>query len=108
MLRATIVSPDAEMSSRLADLIRGMGRVGLMKSADRYLSGYDLERFLRANAPQIVFLGIEELDRAKEMLKGIEETLAWLSGSRDRSRLRPSGSPEPDAHRRSRVHGLSV
>ena len=63
---------------------------------------------LRANARQIVFLSIEDLDRAKEMLKGIEETLAWLSGSRDRSRLRPSGSPEPDAHRRSRVHGLSV
>ena len=75
MLRAIIVSPDAEMTSRLADLIRGMGRVGLMKSTDRYLSGYDLERFLRANAPQIVFLSIEELDKAKEILKGIEETL---------------------------------
>ena len=75
MLRAVIVSPDVEMSSRLADLIRSMGRVGLMKSSDHYLSGYDLERFLRANAPQIVFLGIEELERAKEMLKGIEETL---------------------------------
>ena len=75
MLRAIIVSPDAEMSSRLSDLIRTMGRVGLMKSTDRYLSGYDLERFLRANAPQIVFLSIEDLEKAKEMLKGIEETL---------------------------------
>ncbi len=37
MLRAIIVSPDAEMSSRLADLIRSMGRVGLMKSSDHYL-----------------------------------------------------------------------
>ena len=75
MLRAIIVSPDVDMSSRLADMIRSAGRVGLMKSTDRYLSGYDLERFLRANAPQIVFLSIEDLEKAKEMLKGIEETL---------------------------------
>ncbi|MBM3792938.1 MAG: hypothetical protein FJW31_02510 [Acidobacteria bacterium] len=46
-----------------------------MKLSDRYPSGYDLERFLRANAPQIVFLSIEDLAKAKEMLRGIEETL---------------------------------
>ncbi|MCC6536971.1 MAG: hypothetical protein IT162_05445, partial [Bryobacterales bacterium] len=56
-------------------MIRSQGRVGLMKLSDRYLTGYDLERFLRANAPQIVFLSIEDLVKAKEMLRGIEETL---------------------------------
>lgn len=75
MLRAIIISPDSDMSSRLADLIRSQGKVALMKTTDRFLSGYDLERFLRANAPQIVFLSIEDLEKAKSVLKGIEETL---------------------------------
>lgn len=75
MLRAVIVSPDADMASRLSEMIRSQGRVGLMKLSDHYLSGYDLERFLRANAPQIVFLSIQDLAKAKDMLRGIEETL---------------------------------
>jgi pilus assembly protein CpaE len=75
MLRAVIISPDTELSSRLGEMISRSGRLGLVKTADRYLEEYELERFLRANAPQVVFLSIEQLNRAIEVLRGVEQTL---------------------------------
>jgi pilus assembly protein CpaE len=59
-------------------MIAKSGRVGLVKTADRYLQEFDLERFLRANAPQVVFLSIEHLSRAMEVLRGIEQTLPGI------------------------------
>ncbi len=78
MLRAVIISPDTELSSRLGDMISKSGRVGLVKTSDRYLEEFDLERFLRANAPQVIFLSIEQLNRAIDSLKGIERTLPGI------------------------------
>ncbi|MEZ5402978.1 MAG: hypothetical protein R2729_25090 [Bryobacteraceae bacterium] len=56
-------------------MISKSGRVGLVKASDRYLQEFDLERFLRANAPQVVFLSIDQLSRAMEVLRGIEQAL---------------------------------
>ncbi|MEZ5352820.1 MAG: hypothetical protein R2762_09310 [Bryobacteraceae bacterium] len=78
MLRAVIISPDTELSSRLGDMISKSGRVGLVKTSDKYLREFDLERFLRANAPQVVFLSIEQLSQAMEVLRGIEQTLPGI------------------------------
>jgi len=74
MLRAVIISPDTELTTRLSEAMSRAGRIGLVKATDRYLTEYELERFLRANAPQVVFLGIEQLGKAMEVLKGIEQT----------------------------------
>jgi len=73
MLRAVIVCPDTELSSRLVEVMEYTGKVALVKQSDRYLLSYELERFLRANAPQIIFLSIEELSKAMEVLKAAEE-----------------------------------
>ncbi len=72
MLRAVIMSPDTEISTRLGEIISRSGKIGLVKTIDRYLVSYELERFLRANAPQVVFLGIEQLTHAMEVLQGVE------------------------------------
>ena len=73
MLRAVIVSPDTEMSSRLGEITSRTGNIGLVKAIDRYIVGFELERFLRANAPQVVFLSIERLTHAVEVLQGVEQ-----------------------------------
>lgn len=75
MLRAVIISPDVELSTRLNEIISRSGRVGVTKTIDRYLVSYELERFLRANAPQTVFLSIEQLPHAIEVLQGVEHYL---------------------------------
>ena len=73
MLRAVVISPDTELGERLAEMISRSGSVGLVKAIDKYVVAYELERFLRANAPQMVFLSIEQLSLAMEVLAGIEE-----------------------------------
>jgi pilus assembly protein CpaE len=73
MLRAVIISPDQELAHRLGEVIARLGRVTLTRSADHYLAGYELERFLRANAPQVVFLSIESLAKAMEVIASIEQ-----------------------------------
>jgi pilus assembly protein CpaE len=73
MLRAVIVSPDTELAGRLGEMISRSARVGVTKAIDRYLVSYELERFLRANAPQVVFLSIEHLPHAIEVFQGVEQ-----------------------------------
>jgi len=75
VLRSVIISSDQELNGRLEELIQRAGRIGLLKTADKYLQEYDLERFLRANAPQVVFLSTESLPQALEMIKGIHSHL---------------------------------
>ncbi|MBM3740079.1 MAG: hypothetical protein FJW39_30350 [Acidobacteria bacterium] len=72
MLRAVIVSPDAELTTRLSEIISRTGNIGLVKTIERYIVSYELERFLRANAPQVVFLSIAQLPHAVEVIQGIE------------------------------------
>lgn len=75
MLRSVIVSPDTELTTRLEELINRAGRVALIKTTDRYLANHDLERFMRANAPQLVFLSIQQLNRAMELYHAIEQII---------------------------------
>jgi len=78
MLRAVIISPDVELGDRLADLIARAGRVGLAKTINRYVAGYELERFLRGNAPQVIYLSIEDLTRAMEVVRNVEEIMPHI------------------------------
>lgn len=78
MLRAVIVSPDTEMASRLEELISRSSQVALIKATDRYLLGHDLERFLRANAPQVVFLSVQQLERAIEAYHTMEQVIPGI------------------------------
>ena len=68
MLRSVIISPDVELAERLEELMTRAGRVGVAKTIDRYFGGHDLERFLRANAPQVIFIGTESLSSAIEVI----------------------------------------
>jgi pilus assembly protein CpaE len=75
MLRAVTISPDVDLATRLSEVVARLGRVTIVKSTDRYVTGYELERFLRANAPQVIFLSIESLARATEVIVSIEEIM---------------------------------
>ena len=78
MLRSVIVSPDVELANRLEELIGRSGRVMLVKSIDRYLASHELERFMRANAPQLIFIGLQELNRAIELYHAAERIIPGL------------------------------
>jgi pilus assembly protein CpaE len=58
MLRGAIISPDQELTERLHSALEGQ-RIALLRRVHRYPNTVDLVRFLRAAAPQVVFLSVE-------------------------------------------------
>ncbi len=64
MLRGIIISPDRELADQLDDLLAQVGMVGVTRTLDRYPNAVDLQRTLRAHAPQVVFLSLASVDDA--------------------------------------------
>lgn len=75
MLRAVTISPDVKLAQQLSEVAVRLGRLEIVRTADRYLSGYELERFLRATAPQVVFVSIELMSKAMEVIRETEHLL---------------------------------
>jgi len=72
MLRGTIICPDHELLAELQDVLAETHRVGIVRVVDRYLEGVELVRFLRATAPEIVFLSVGSNRKALELAARIE------------------------------------
>jgi pilus assembly protein CpaE len=73
MLRAIIICPDAELNNRLEKSLSETGIVAVTRVMDRYPNALELTRFLRAHAPQVVFLSTETLSRAADVVREIEK-----------------------------------
>lgn len=78
MLKGAIICPDEELTEKLEELLAGMGVVAVLRSLPRYPNAHELMRMLRANAPQILFLSIESLSRALEIVAAAEESLPGI------------------------------
>jgi len=78
MLRTVIMCPDATVTERLEEVIAKAGRIAMVKSVDRYLTGHELDRFLRANAPQVLFLSLESMTKALEVVAGVEQSFSGI------------------------------
>ncbi|MCC7496549.1 MAG: hypothetical protein IT160_03155 [Bryobacterales bacterium] len=75
MLRGVTICPDSDLSDRLGTSVSELGIAGILRTLDHYPNELELTRFLRAHAPQIVFLSIESMSRALEIVAGIEATI---------------------------------
>ena len=73
MLRGAIICPDRELGDRLVSALLESHRIGIVRRLEAYPSAVDLGRFLRAAAPEIMFLSIETRQQAMETAKRIEE-----------------------------------
>jgi pilus assembly protein CpaE len=72
VLRAIIVCPDQDLSARLETAMRSTGEVTICRTLNSYPTSVDLVRLVRAQAPEVVFLSFESLDKAQEMVKLLE------------------------------------
>src|SRR6185436_16035184 len=73
MLRGAIICPDRELGDRLVGALLESHKVGIVRRLDAYPNTVDLGRFVRAAAPEIIFLSIETRQEALEVAKAIEE-----------------------------------
>src|SRR5437879_2011661 len=78
MIRGAIICPDRELGDRLVSALLESHRVGIVRRLEAYPNLVDLGRFLRATAPEIVFLSIESRQQALETAKRIEESAPGL------------------------------
>ncbi len=72
MLRSIVICPDQELATRLESAIAATGEVSVGRTLHSYPSSVDLVRTLRAQAPEIVFMSFESLDKAVELVKFLE------------------------------------
>lgn len=73
MLRGAIICPDRELGDRLVSAILESHQVGIVRRMDSYPNAVELVRFLRATAPEVIFLSIEARQTALEAAKQIAE-----------------------------------
>ena len=72
MLRAIIISPDAEVAQRLTLALEATGQVEVGRVLDRYPTGIELVRTLRALAAEILFVSFESLRKGLELVQILE------------------------------------
>ena len=72
MLRGIIICPDIDLSERFQQLLAELGLVNVTRILDRYPNGLELLRYLRAHAPQVIFLSSESMNRAIETVREVE------------------------------------
>lgn len=72
MLRAIIICPDPNLSSRLQRAVTTLGEVTLCRSIAQYPDAVDLVRALRAHAPDVIFLSFENPERATQIVRFLE------------------------------------
>jgi pilus assembly protein CpaE len=73
MLRGIIICPDADLSERLEALLSEIGIVSVTRTLDRYPNSLELTRFLRAHAPQVIFISTESTPKALEIARDVEK-----------------------------------
>jgi len=73
MLRAIVICPDNELSKRLDNSLSEIGGITVTRVMDHYPNSQELVRFLRAHAPQVVFLSAASINQASDVVRDIEK-----------------------------------
>lgn len=72
MLRGAIICPDQDLADGLEKALHAVRGVGIVRRLETYPTALNLVRFLRASAPQIIFLSIESRQAALDSARSIE------------------------------------
>src|SRR5438132_12474876 len=73
MLRAIVICSNVDLNGRLDAALSDIGTVTVTRVMDRYPNQQELVRFLRAHAPQVVFLSTQSMTRAADIVREIEK-----------------------------------
>src|SRR5579883_1096080 len=78
MLRSIMICPNAELAARLESALAATGCVTNGRILPRYPNGIDLIRTLRAQAPEAIFLSFEDLAKAHEVVRFLENEASGI------------------------------
>jgi len=69
LLRSIIISPNADLATRLESALSAVGEVTVVRKIDGYPPPADLTRIVRAQGPHLVFLSFAEPEKAIEIVR---------------------------------------
>src|SRR5579872_1355149 len=72
MLKGAIICPDRDLADRLIAEILDTHRISIVRRLEAYPTAINLARFLRAAAPELVFLSIETRPVSMDIVKIIQ------------------------------------
>jgi len=75
MLKAAIISPDAHLRDELEKKLTRSGRVTCLRTFEHYPDAPEVTRFVRARAPEVVFLSMETRSLALAIVRRLEHDL---------------------------------
>jgi len=78
MLRGLLICPDSELAEKLAQSLTESNQLTIVRDLDRYPSELEFMRLVRAHAPHVVFLSIEAMPKAIEIVRLIEREVPGL------------------------------
>src|SRR5258708_34367274 len=73
MLRGIIICPDADLHDRLQAVLADVGFTNVTRSLDHSPNSLELLRIVRAHAPQVLFLSIDSMQKATEVVQELEK-----------------------------------
>lgn len=73
MLRSILICPDAELSESLQDHLAEVGHIAVLRHLDKYPHPHELVRVVRTNAPQVVFVSLQDQEKAMEVVREVEQ-----------------------------------
>ncbi len=73
MFRIALIGPEAEFSSELAPYLQGAHRPELVKLLSAYPSDVELERFMRATFPRLIFVSMGEPKKAEYIARWVKQ-----------------------------------
>jgi Flp pilus assembly protein, ATPase CpaE len=78
MLRGVVICPDRELGDRLVGAILESHQVGIVRRMESYPNAVELGRFMRAAAPEILFLSIESRQESLEIARQVEDLVPGI------------------------------
>ena len=78
MLRGLVICPDTDLAEKLSQALTDSNQVSTVRDLDRYPSEIEFMRLVRAHAPHVLFLSIESLPKAIEMVRIVEREVPGL------------------------------
>lgn len=78
MLRGVIICPDTELSGRLEALANQVSHFAIIRTLDQYPEPVQLVRFLRAHAPDVIFISAASMGNVEEIANCVEQHVPGL------------------------------
>ncbi len=72
MFRSVVICPDHNISARLTEVLEKVGHGECLRVLDRYPAVDDLQRVLRAQAAEILFLSFESAEKARDIVEALQ------------------------------------